>query len=68
MKSVSAKTQSQSLHSIIKSRIVTREDRHIKRSSDIVVPSTEETLITLNELGRQRPFCVNFKQKRHDPL
>ena len=68
MKSALAKTKTQSLLSIIKSSIATQNDRQINRLPDIVVSSTEETLITLNELGRQYPFCVNFKQKRHDPL
>ena len=67
MKSVPVKSQPQSLHSIIKSSIVTRKDRQTKLRN-VVEPPTEEIINTLNELSRQYPYCVNFKQKRHDPL
>lgn len=68
MKSASVKTQPQSFHSIIKSSIATRKERQTKKTTNIVVPPTDETINTLNELGRQQPFCISFKQKRHDPL
>lgn len=68
MKSVSAKMQSHPLHSLIKSSVKTRKDRRLKRSPDIIVPPSEETIHKLNDLGKQYPFCISFKQKRHDPL
>jgi hypothetical protein len=68
MKSALVKTQSQSLHSLIKSSVKTRKDRRIKQSPDIIFPPSEETLHKLNVLGKQYPFCISFKQKRHDPL
>lgn len=42
--------------------------RRVKRTSVNVLPPTEETIIKLNKLGQQYPFCVNYKPKRHDPL
>lgn len=67
MKSAPVKSQLQPLHSIIKSSIETRKDRQAK-VRNVVVPPTEEIINKLNELSRQYPFCVSFKQKRHDPL
>lgn len=67
MKSAPVKSQPQGLHSIIKSSIATRKDRQTK-ARNVVVPPTEETINTLNKLGKQYPFCVSFKQKRNDPL
>lgn len=67
MKSALVKSQPQPLHSIIKSSIATRKDRQTK-PRNVVMPPTEQTINTLNKLGKQYPFCVNFKQKRHDPL
>jgi hypothetical protein len=68
MKSASAKTQSKSLHSLIKSSVATRKERQFKKLPNTVLPPTENTISELNKLGKQRPFCVNVKQKRHDPL
>lgn len=68
MKSASVKAQSPSLHSIIKSSIATRKERRIPTSSNPAKSPTEETINELNNLGKQYPFCVNFKQKQHDPL
>jgi hypothetical protein len=31
-------------------------------------PPSEETLSRLNVIGREYPFCVNYKGKPHDPL
>jgi hypothetical protein len=29
---------------------------------------TDETVTQLNQIGREYPFCVYYKQKRNDPL
>lgn len=68
MKSASVKHQSQPLKSLIKRSVSTRKERQINKSSDEMEPPTDETLSELNNLGKQYPFCINFKQKRHDPL
>jgi hypothetical protein len=68
MKSASVKTQSHPLHSLIKSSVKTRKDRRRKQSPGIILPPSEETIHKLNDLGKQYPFCISFKQKRHDPL
>ena len=31
-------------------------------------PPSEEMVKRLNGIGREYPFCVNYKSKRHDPL
>lgn len=68
MKSAPVKTQSPSLHSLIKRSVTTRKDRQTQQSPTLLKAPTEETISELNNLGKQYPFCVNFKQKRHDPL
>ncbi|HEY8895539.1 MAG TPA: hypothetical protein VIM79_12015 [Niastella sp.] len=68
MKSAPVKTQSPSLHSLIKSSVANRKERRTQQSSATVKTPTEETINELNNLGKEYPFCVNFKQKRHDPL
>jgi hypothetical protein len=39
-----------------------------KKAQTIVQPPTEDTVKYLNRLGQQRPFCILYKQKKHDPL
>ena len=68
MKSAPVKTQSSSMHSLIKRSVSTRKERQTQPSPTLLKPPTEETISELNNLGKQYPFCVNFKQKRHDPL
>ena len=68
MKSASVKTQSPSLHSLIKRSTATRKERQAPKTPDVKLPPTEEKISELNNLAKQYPYCVNFKQKRHDPL
>jgi hypothetical protein len=74
MKNTSVKTRSRSSQLIITSDYITKNVTDLKkvrrseRSSNRVLPPTEETISTLNKLGKQYPFCVNFKQRPHDPL
>jgi hypothetical protein len=68
MKSATVKTQSLSLNSLIKRSVTTRKDRRAPTFPGVLKPPTEETISELNNLGKQYPFCVNFRQKRHDPL
>jgi hypothetical protein len=68
MKSATVKQQSQPLQSIIKRSKATRKERQTPISSNMAAPPSDEMLSELNLLGQQYPFCVNFKQKRHDPL
>lgn len=68
MKSVQVKEQTPSLQSFIKRSASTRKARRIQSSVNDVKPPTEKILNELNNLGKQYPFCINFKQKRHDPL
>ena len=74
MVSVSVKTKLQSLQSLVNRNPATeiftnhRQSRYGKKTQNIVPPPTEETIAYLNKLAQQYPFCVTFKQKRHDPL
>jgi hypothetical protein len=68
MKSATVKQQSQPLQSIIKRSKATRKERQKPISHNMTAPPSDEMLSELNHLGKQYPFCVNFKQKRHDPL
>ena len=68
MKSASVQHQSRPLQSFIKRSAITRKTRRSETLSEAIPPPTEKTIIELNNLGKQYPFCVNFKQKRHDPL
>lgn len=68
MKSAQVKAQPPLLQSIIKRSTSTRKERQAQNTVSVVQPPTEETICELNNLGKQYPFCVNFKQKRHDPL
>ncbi|MCS3797359.1 hypothetical protein [Niastella sp. OAS944] len=68
MKSAQVKAQTPSLQSFIKRSASTRKDRRSQSSVNDVKPPTEEIINELNNLGKQYPFCINFKQKRHDPL
>ena len=72
MKSVSARFQSSHL---LTNRSETtqqftnrRTTRNARRGQNIVPPPTEELVNQLNQLGKQHPFCVNYKHKSHDPL
>jgi hypothetical protein len=40
----------------------------VEHLSNAVPPPTEEAIERLNNLGKQYPFCVYYKQKDHDPL
>jgi len=40
----------------------------VENLSNVVPPPSEETIELLNQLGKQYPFCVYYKQKDHDPL
>lgn len=53
---------------LTKNVTVLEKVKRAKRISMKVLPPTEETILKLNQLGQQYPFCVNYKQKRHDPL
>jgi hypothetical protein len=74
MKSASEKNRAQFSQIIIKNGYITKnitdlkKVRRVERSSNRILPPTEETISKLNKLGKQYPFCVNFKQKIHDPL
>lgn len=74
MKSTSIKMRSRSSQSIIerdympKNVTDLKKVRRFERSSNRILPPTEEYLSNLNKLGKQYPFCVNFKHKLHDPL
>lgn len=68
MKSAQVKTQRPLLHSLIKRSTLTRKDRRTQSSVNDVKPPTEKVITELNNLGKQYPYCVNFRQKRHDPL
>lgn len=68
MKSAPVKTQSHALHSLIKRSTATRKERQAPKTPDVKLAPTEEKISELNYLGKQYPFCINFKQKRHDPL
>jgi hypothetical protein len=68
MKSASVQHQSRPLQSFIKRSTITRKIRRSRTLPEAVPSPTEKTISELNNLGKQYPFCVNFKQKRHDPL
>jgi hypothetical protein len=40
----------------------------VENLSNAVPPPTEEAVERVNQLGKQYPFCVYYKQKDHDPL
>jgi len=40
----------------------------VENLSNAVPPPTEEEIERLNQMGKQYPFCVYYKQKDHDPL
>jgi hypothetical protein len=72
MKSVSARFQSSQLlinRSEANQQFANRRNtRKAKRGQNIVPPPTEELVNHLNQLGKEYPFCVNYKHKSHDPL
>lgn len=68
MKSAPVKSQSPSLHSLIKRSTATRKERQAPQKTGVMLLPTEEKIVELNNLGKQYPYCVNFKHKRHDPL
>jgi len=44
-----------------------------KPSSDLksiknIAPPDEETLVRLNAIVKEYPFCIYYKQKKNDPL
>jgi len=76
MKKSSATIYSPAMELPVISRRSARRANRIKNNSSIEVvklsnavpPPTEEMIEHLNQLGRQYPFCVYYKQKDHDPL
>jgi len=75
MKKSSATIYSPAMELPVISRRLTRRARRIRISStsvehltNAVPPPSEETIERLNQLGKQYPFCVYYKQKDHDPL
>jgi hypothetical protein len=43
-------------------------DRKTREQIKPVSPPSEEMVKKLNSIGREYPFCVNYKQKMNDPL
>ena len=39
-----------------------------EREKDIPPPPDEEVIRKLNEIAKEYPFCVFYKEKSHDPL
>jgi hypothetical protein len=75
MKKSSATIYSPAMELPVISRRLTRRAKRIRISStsvenlsNAVLPPSEETIEHINQLGRQYPFCVYYKQKDHDPL
>ena len=74
MERVPVKTKSQSFQSLVNINsaaqdfINRRKKRQDWNTQNIILPPTEETINYLNKLAQQYPFCVNYKQKHHDPL
>lgn len=74
MEKMSSKTRGKLLHLPVKrnydiqNSTNRRKVRLSKKAQTIVQPPTDETINYLNKLGQQRPFCVLYKQKEHDPL
>jgi hypothetical protein len=75
MKKSSATIYSPAMELPVISRRITRRANRIRINStsvenlsNVVKPPTEETIERLNQLGKQYPFCVYYKQKDHDPL
>ena len=76
MKKSSATIYSPALELPVITRKFARRANRIRISSsapveivvNVVPPPTEEMIERLNQLGRQYPFCVYYKQKDHDPL
>jgi len=75
MKKSSATIYSPSMELPVISRRITRRANRkrisstsVENLSNAVPPPTEEAIARLNQLGRQYPFCVYYKQKDHDPL
>jgi len=40
----------------------------IKKIKSQVPPPDEETLLRLNAIVKEHPFCIYYKQKNNDPL
>jgi hypothetical protein len=69
MKSASVHHQSKPMQPFINRSIATRKVNHqVQKPPNTRVQPSPEMIHRLNELGKQHPFCINFKQKRHDPL
>jgi hypothetical protein len=75
MKKSSATIYSPAMELPVISRRLTRRANRIRISSttvenlsNAVPPPSEEETNRLNQLGKQYPFCVYYKQKDHDPL
>lgn len=68
MRSATVKKQPPSLHSLIKRSVSTRKERQHPEQNHAVPQPTEKKISDLNNLGKQYPFCVNFKHKQYDPL
>ena len=74
MENMSSKTRGRSLqlpvtrNYAVQNSTNRRKVRLSKSAQTIVQPLTEDTINYLNKLGQQRPFCIWFKQKKHDPL
>lgn len=75
MKKSSATIYSPAMELPVISRRVTRRANRIRLSAasvehvmNAIPPPTEELVKRLNQLGKQYPFCVYYKQKDHDPL
>ncbi|SEO63827.1 hypothetical protein [Niastella yeongjuensis] len=75
MKKSSVTIYSPAMELPVISRRLTRRANRIRISStavetisNIVPPPSEEMIERLNQLGKQYPFCVYYKQKDHDPL
>jgi hypothetical protein len=74
MKKSSATIYSPAMELPVISRRLTRRARRIRINAavedltNVVLPPSEETIERLNQIGKQYPFCVYYKQKDHDPL
>jgi hypothetical protein len=75
MKKSSATIYSPAMELPVISRRITRRTNRtrigstsVENLSNAVQPPSEETIERLNQLGKQYPFCVYYKQKDHDPL
>lgn len=49
-------------------RIKVNPSLPVENAWNAVPPPSEDTIIRLNQIGQQYPFCVYYKQKDHDPL